>query len=122
MTHVTRRYVLAIGLAAAGWFWNGEILSIFDGDLVSTAEARIGRPVTPVSYAGVARRSTVGAGKPGVGVTRGVGVGRPGVGATPGIGAGAPGVGVSPGVGAGARGVGVAPRNRGIPVNRVGVR
>ena len=96
MTYVTRKYVLAIGLAAAGWVWNGEIRPIFDGDLVSTTEARIGRPATPVSYAGVARRSTVGVG--------------------------APGVGGSPGVGAGARGVGVAPRNIGGPVNRVGVR
>jgi hypothetical protein len=34
----------------------------------SDAEAVIGRPVTPVSYAGVARRSTVGLGAPGVGV------------------------------------------------------
>ena len=122
MTHVTRRYVLAIGLAAAGLFWNGEILPIFVGDLVTTAEARICRPVTPVSYAGVARRSTVGAGAPGVGVTPGVGVGAPGVGATPGVGVGAPGVGATRGVGAGAPGVGVSPWNRGGPVNRVGVR
>jgi len=122
MTHVTRKYLLAIGLAAAGWFWNGEILPIFVGDLVTTAEARIGRPATPVSYAGVARRSTVGAGARGVGVSPGAGVGAPGPGATPGVGVGAPGVGVAPGVGAGARGVGVAPRNIGGPVNRVGVR
>ena len=122
MTHVKRRYVLAIGLAAAGWLWNGEILPIFDGDLVSTAEARIGRPATPVSYAGVARRSTVGAGAPGVGVSHGVGVGARGVGVAPSVGAGAPGVGFTPGVGAGAPGVGAAPGNRGGPVNRVGVR
>ena len=109
MTHVTRRYVLILGLAAAGWLWNGEIWPTLDGGLVATAEAFIGRPATTVSYAGVARRSTVGAGAPGVGVT-------------PGVGAGVPGVGVTPGVGAGAPGAGAAPRNLGGPVNRVGVR
>lgn len=107
----------------------------------AVVEARVGRPATPVSYAGVARRSTVGAGAPGAGVTPGVGVGAPGagaapgvgapgVGATPGVGAGAPGAGVAPGVGtpgvgAGAPGVGVTPApgvNAGGPVNRVGVR
>ena len=41
------------------------------GAFVSTAEARVGRPLTPVSYAGVARRSTRrdgAVGSPGVGV------------------------------------------------------
>lgn len=109
MTHVTRRYVLILGLAAVGWLWSGEIWPTLHGGLVATAEAVVGRPATPVSYAGVARRSTVGAGAPGVGVT-------------PGVGAGAPGVGVTPGVGAGAPGVGAAPGNLGGPVNRVGVR
>ena len=130
MTHVTRRYVLVIGLAAAGWFWNGEILPIFDGDLMTTAEARIGRPVTPVSYAGVARRSTVRVGAPGVGVIPGVGAGAPGVGVAPGVRAGgiggpASGVGVLPGAGAGQAGVGYSGGvgvNLGGPVNRVGVR
>jgi hypothetical protein len=96
MIHVTRRYVLILGLAAAGWVWNGDIWTTSHGGLVATAEAVIGAPVTPVSYAGVARRSTVGAG--------------------------APGVGAAPGVGVGAPGVGAAPANRGGPVNRVGVR
>lgn len=109
MTHITRRYVLILGLAAVGWLWNGAIWPTVHGGLVATAEAVVGAPATPVSYAGVARRSTVGAGAPGVGVT-------------PGVGAGAPGVGVTPGVGAGAPGVGAAPGNRGGPVNRVGVR
>ncbi|MCU0579920.1 MAG: hypothetical protein MUF69_10305 [Desulfobacterota bacterium] len=77
--------------------------------MATVAEAIVGRPATPVSYAGVARRSTVGAGAPGVGVT-------------PGVGVGAPGVGVAPGVGIGAPGPGVAPVNLGGPVNRVGVR
>ena len=85
MTRVPRRCALVLFVTAAGWLWSGAV-----------AEAVVGAPATPVSYAGVARRSTVGAGAPGVGVT--------------------------PGVGAGAPGVGVAPANRGGPVNRVGVR
>ena len=109
MNRVTRKHALVLGLAVAGWLWNGEISPTAGGGLVATAEAVVGAPATPVSYAGVARRSTVGAGAPGVGVTPGVGVGAPGVGATPGVGAGAPGVGVEP-------------ANRGGPVNRVGVR
>lgn len=34
------------------------IQSLKTGNLISPAEARIGRPATPVSYAGVARRTT----------------------------------------------------------------
>jgi len=108
------RSLRILGLAAAGWALGGA----------STAEAVVGAPATPVSYAGVARRSTVGAGAPGVGVTPGVGVGAPGPGVAPGV--GAPGPGVTPGVGVGAPGVGVTPNpgvaNAGGPVNRVGVR
>jgi hypothetical protein len=109
MTPVIFRYVCILGLVAAGWLWNGEIRPNAHGGLVATAEAVVGAPATPVSYAGVARRSTVGVGAPGVGVV-------------PGVGVGAPGVGVAPGVGAGAPGPGVAPANLGGPVNRVGVR
>lgn len=109
MIHVICRYLLIICLAIAAWAWNGEIKTLFTGDLIVAVEAVVGRPATPVSYAGVARRSTVGAGAPGVGVTPGVGVGGPGVGVTPGVGAGAPGVGVEP-------------ANRGGPVNRAGRR
>ena len=120
MTRLTSRWMAVAGLAAAAWGW-----------AAASAEALVGAPATPVSYASVARRSTVGAGAPGVGMTPGVGVGAPGVGVAPGV--GAPGVGVAPGVGAGAPGVGVAPgvgapgvgmqpANRGGPVNRVGVR
>ena len=96
MKHDMCRYILILVLAAAGLVWNGEIWPTSNGYLVNTAEAVVGAPATPVSYAGVARRSTVGVG--------------------------APGVGVAPGVGAGAPGVGVAPANRGGPVNRVGMR
>jgi hypothetical protein len=109
MTRIARRHVLLVGLAAAGWVCNGGIGSTSHGGFVATAEAVVGAPATPVSYAGVARRSTVG-------------VGAPGVGAAPGVGVGAPGVGAAPGVGVGAPGVGAVPANRGGPVNRVGVR
>jgi hypothetical protein len=109
MKHFIGKCMLILGLAAVGLVWSGEIWPTSNGNLISTAEAVVGAPATPVSYAGVARRSTVGAGAPGVGVT-------------PGPGVGAPGVGVAPGVGAGAPGVGVQPANRGGPVNRVGVR
>ena len=117
MKHVIGRYILIIGLAAAGLVWNGEIWPTSHVGLVGTAEAVVGAPATPVSYAGVARRSTVGAGAPGVGVTPGVGVG--------GVGGPASGVGVLPGAGAGQAGVGYsggAGVNLGGPVNRVGVR
>jgi hypothetical protein len=97
VTRAAIRALRIVAVAAAAWVLGGA----------STAEAIIGAPATPVSYAGVARRSTVGAGAPGVGVTPGVGVGAPGVGV------GAPGVGVVPNPGV---------ANVGGPVNRVGVR
>lgn len=102
MTHFVRRYALAVGVAAAIGICNGEV-STAEISLVARAEAVVGAPVTPVSYAGVARRSTVGAGAPGLGAKPGVGAGAPGPGVTP-----APGVNT--------------PANRGTPVNRVGVR
>jgi hypothetical protein len=61
------RYIIIMGLAVAGLIWNGEIRSI-SGDLMSTAEAVVGVPATPVSYAGVARRTTVSVATPGAGV------------------------------------------------------
>ncbi|MBR0694468.1 hypothetical protein [Bradyrhizobium lablabi] len=36
--------------------WNGK--SDVEQGLISTSEARVGRPLTPMSYAGVARRTT----------------------------------------------------------------
>jgi len=109
-----RRYFFLAGIAATAWLANGQITPLTQVGFIASAEAVVGAPATPVSYAGVARRSTVGAGAPGVGVTPGVGVGAPGVGVTPGVGVGAPGVGVAPAVGVG------TPANRGGPVNRVG--
>ncbi len=56
----TRPAVMAIAfLAGAGaLFCNERILSEAHGPFVSTSEALIGRPLTPLSYAGVARRTT----------------------------------------------------------------
>lgn len=92
MKSTARRYMILLGVALASAY------SLPESGVVSVAEARIGRPATPVSYAGVARRTTVravtpGAGAPGVGVAPAPGVGAPGVGATPAPGVGAPGAG-----------------------------
>jgi hypothetical protein len=49
--------ILAAIAAFAGMLlWNGT--ADLERGLVSGAEARIGRPLTPMSYAGVARRTT----------------------------------------------------------------
>ena len=45
-------------VGGAALFWNGEVPLDSRSSLVSSAEARIGRPLTPMSYAGVARRTT----------------------------------------------------------------
>lgn len=95
MKTAPRKYILLLGLAVAGWLCIGP-----DNGLIAEAHAVIGRPATPVSYAGVARRTTVRVATPS---------------------AGAVGVGVAPGVGVGAPGVGAAPANAGGPVNRAGV-
>ena len=47
------------------------------GSLVTSAHAIIGRPLTPMSYAGVARRSAVGGLGVGVGVAVGAAAARP---------------------------------------------
>lgn len=112
---IIRKHLLSVGAAAALWLSNGGV-STSHLDLIATAGAVVGAPVTPVSYAGVARRSTVGVGAVGVGATPAPGVGAPGVGVTPGVGVGAPGVGATPVPGVG------TPANRGGPVNRVGAR
>ena len=70
MTRINPRVVLMVGLATAGWLANGHFGPTQPGFLVATAAAVVGRPATPVSYAGVARRSTVGVGAPGVGEPR----------------------------------------------------
>ena len=51
--------MLAAAVAAfvAGLSWNGSS-SVVESAFFSEAQARIGRPLTPMSYAGVARRTT----------------------------------------------------------------
>jgi hypothetical protein len=59
MTTLHRKAIMLVATAvvfAGGLGWSGKIT--IDGALVSKAEARIGRPLTPMSYAGVARRTT----------------------------------------------------------------
>jgi hypothetical protein len=57
MTVSSRKLIVfAAAALAVGLFWNGE--AAVDGGLVASAEARVGRPLTPMSYAGVARRTT----------------------------------------------------------------
>ena len=104
MNQILRKSTIVLVLGGAMWLANGEA-SLNHVRFVAEASAVVGAPVTPVSYAGVARRSTVGVGAPGVGVTP-----------VPGVGVGAPGVGVTPAPGVN------TPANRGGPVNRVGRR
>jgi hypothetical protein len=59
MTMSSRKTILLIAIAASfagGLLWSGK--RTIDGGFVSGAEARVGRPLTPMSYAGVARRTT----------------------------------------------------------------
>jgi hypothetical protein len=49
--------ILAAAMAFAGaLLWNGT--NDIDHGLVSASQARVGRPLTPMSYAGVARRTS----------------------------------------------------------------
>lgn len=50
-------FAAAIATGAAGLLWSGDIISSTQSSLVTEAQAIIGRPLTPVSYAGVARRT-----------------------------------------------------------------
>jgi hypothetical protein len=77
MKHKWFQAILILGVAAAAWIWSGDV-RLPPGKMVSTAEAVIGRPLTPVSYAGVARRTTVRVASRGVGVNRGGPVNRVG--------------------------------------------
>jgi hypothetical protein len=63
------RLSIATMLGCAALFWNGNLQLNPRSSLVSSAEAIIGRPLTPLSYAGVARRTTARA--VGVGVAAG---------------------------------------------------
>jgi hypothetical protein len=52
------RLSLATILGGAALCWGGQLPLDRQSSLVSLAEARVGRPLTPMSYAGVARRTT----------------------------------------------------------------
>jgi hypothetical protein len=52
------RLSVATILSGAAFLWSGQLTLHPQSSLVSSAEARIGRPLTPLSYAGVARRTT----------------------------------------------------------------
>ena len=79
MTALSRKLIVPAAAAAAftiGLFWNGE--TAIDSGLITSADARVGRPLTPMSYAGVARRTTrravaVGAGAAAAGAYYGSG-------------------------------------------------
>lgn len=60
MKKIKKKYILLLILVAFGLSLNVEFTTLFEKELFSTAEAIVGRPATPVSYAGVARRSPVG--------------------------------------------------------------
>ena len=49
---------LSAAVFAGMMCWSGEIRPSTPGELFAQAEARVGVPATPVSYAGVARRTT----------------------------------------------------------------
>jgi hypothetical protein len=52
------RLTLATAAGIGGLFVSDRALTPNSGSLVSQASAVIGRPLTPLSYAGVARRTT----------------------------------------------------------------
>ena len=52
------RLSITVLFGAVALFWNGDLPLDKRSTLMSSAEARIGRPLTPMSYAGVARRTT----------------------------------------------------------------
>jgi hypothetical protein len=59
MINLPRKIVVLVAAAAAfsgALLWNGA--ASIDVGFVSVSEARVGRPLTPMSYAGVARRTT----------------------------------------------------------------
>jgi hypothetical protein len=61
MTHATRKSIRLAVAIAAGLLClsvNEDIWQAGSKGLVTEATARIGRPLTPLSYAGVARRTT----------------------------------------------------------------
>lgn len=57
---ISSRKLIVLAAAVAGFMggllWSGKATT--DSGFTSMAEARVGRPLTPMSYAGVARRTT----------------------------------------------------------------
>lgn len=51
-------YILALSVLTAGLLVNEDVVQYPDDSLFKAADARVGRPLTPVSVAGVARRTT----------------------------------------------------------------
>jgi len=60
MKNKVGKLIFILVLITFGLAWNGEIKPTSFNNPFSSAEAVIGRPGTPVSYAGVARRTPVG--------------------------------------------------------------
>ena len=61
MTSIFRKSAMLIlggAVLVGSYTWDGHVGSIADASLIAPAQARVGRPLTPVSYAGVARRTT----------------------------------------------------------------
>ena len=56
MLHLFRLLIGTV-LGAAALLWSGQLPQDPHASLVSSAQARVGRPLTPMSYAGVARRT-----------------------------------------------------------------
>ena len=50
--------LLGAAVFAGAMSWSGNTSPTSAGDLLAQADARVGRPLTPVSVAGVARRTT----------------------------------------------------------------
>lgn len=60
MSTLKKFAILALGamVFVGSYAWDGHNGTSIEASLASPAEARVGRPLTPVSYAGVARRTT----------------------------------------------------------------
>ena len=76
-TRMALRFAIAAIVGAGCLVVSEKAILLQEGSLTTSAEARIGRPLTPMSYAGVARRTTRRA------VGYGAAVGAAAVGAAP---------------------------------------
>lgn len=62
MKKTARKLFIITALVMISTMWAGEVYLPFIGTKANTANAVVGRPATPISYAGVARRTPVGPG------------------------------------------------------------